>query len=245
MDPFAIGSRGRIMLAALCCAALFSAGCQSIPDLSAWDQATREVSGAVTEGFHASAGINAGMARRLERIAEDQPDLGPHAKGYRSAATALEARAVEYEKLFAALTDYSASLAAIARANANSSKTVDGVASSLNGLLQVVGSMPLAGASLELGKLLASEAIQVKAASDFADAVGKADPAIGRIAELVVRDLGDLRKTVALKDEPLREAITSPWKASSPTATRCCAGGWRCRRPSPASRRPAPRPPAR
>jgi hypothetical protein len=187
------------------------AACQGIPDISKWDKATQDVSSAVTQGFQSSAQVNGEMAKRLDKVLEVDDAFRDPARRYGEAAKALRTRADDYEKLFGAMADYSASLAALAQASANSGKTVDGVASSLNSLVGALGGVPLAGASLELGKTLASEIIKIKAASDFADAVQKADPVIGLVAELVLRDLADLRRTVApSKDEAITAAITTP-----------------------------------
>ena len=189
------------------------AGCQTIPDISVWSQATKDVTGAVTEGFHTAAGVNGDIARRLDKVLQNTPEFSDPAKRYASVAQALGARANDYEKLFGAVTDYSASLAALARASDNSQQTVDAVTGSLNQLVGAVGGTSLAGAGFELGKLLASEVIKIKAAKDFGEAVQQADPVIGRVSDLLVADLADLQRTVGVtKDEAIRAAIEVPRK---------------------------------
>jgi hypothetical protein len=178
--------------------------CQSIPDISEWKKATSDVSSAVAEGFQGSVSANAGIARRLE----GDTAYADAAKRYSSVGSAVSARADQYEKLFGALVDYSSSLAAIAKAADNSTQAVASVAGSLNSLISTFGAAPLAGATFELGKLLAGELIKVKAAADFADAVQKADPAIDRVAQLLSDDLADLQKIVgATKEEAIRQSF--------------------------------------
>jgi hypothetical protein len=184
-------------------------GCQSIPDVSVWNQATKDITGAVTSGFQAAASVNGDMARRLG----ESPAYAEYAARYASAAQSLGNRAGDYERLFGAIADYSGSLAAIARASDNSQKTVDAVAGSVNQLVTAVGGTALAGAGFELAKTLFNEVIKIKAAQDFGDAVQKADPVIGQIADLLVKDLADLQRTVgASKEEAIRAAITDPRK---------------------------------
>lgn len=191
--------------------ALLMAGCQSIPDVSDWSKATRDVSTAVTEGFQASASINGDIAKRLDGTLESNPAFADPARRYGSVARELARRADDYEKLFGAINDYSASLAAIARASQNSTGTVDAVAGSVNSLVSAFGAVPLAGPAFELGKLLAGELIKIKAASDFGDAVKAADPLIGKVAELAIADLKDLERTVSVtKDEAIRAALEEP-----------------------------------
>ena len=195
----------RSALALLLAAAL--TGCQSIPDMAAWNQATKDVTGAVTTGFHTAADVNGQLASRL---ASTSP---AYAKRYQVVAAIVGQRAVDYEKLFGAIADYSGSLAAIARASDKSADAVNAVAGSLNQLVSAVGGTALAGAGFELGKLLASEAIKVKAATDFAAAVQQADPVIAQVTELVVKDLADARATVAdSKVEVIRTAIELPYE---------------------------------
>lgn len=195
----------------LCIVGMLLAGCQTIPDISPWNQATNDVTSAVTQGFQTSAGINADIARRLDKVLESNPEFSVPANRYSSVSQALSARVDNYEKLFGAISDYSASLAALAHTADNSSKTVEAVAGSLNTLVGVVSGTPLAGAGFELGKLLAGELIKIKAASDFADAVQKADVVIGQISDLLIKDLVDLQRTVGItKDEAIRAAIEDP-----------------------------------
>lgn len=183
------------------------AGCQSIPDISAWNRATQDVTGAVTTGFHAAAQVNGDLSVRLAEISPE------HAGRYADAAKVIGQRAVDYEKLFGAIADYSGSLAAIARASDKSADTVDAVAGSVNQLVAAVGGTALAGAGFELGKLLASEALKVKAAQDFGEAVQQADPVIAQVADLLVKDLADVQKTVgASKDVAIREAVQAAYK---------------------------------
>jgi hypothetical protein len=185
------------------------AGCQAIPDVSAWNQATRDVTGAVTTGFQSAADVNGDIARRL--IA--RPEFADPARRYESVAQTIGSRAADYEKLFGAISDYSGSLAAIARASDNSQKTVDAVAGSVNQLVEAIGGTLFVGASFDLGKLLVSEAIKIKAAHDFGDAVQKADPVIAQVSDLLIRDLADLQRTVGpSKDEAIRAAIEEPNK---------------------------------
>lgn len=187
------------------------AGCQTIPDISAWNQATKDVTSAVTQGFQTSASINSDIARSLDKVAESKTEFSDTAERYRKMSQALSARTDDYEKLFGAISDYSSSLAALARTADNSSKTVEAVAGSLNTLVDAVGGTPLAGAGLELGKLLVGELIKVKAASDFADAVQKADVVIGQISDLLIKDLVDLQRTTGItKVEAIRAAIEVP-----------------------------------
>ena len=188
-------------------------GCQTIPDISTWNQATKDVSSAVTTSFGTAADVNGGIAGRLDAVAQDQPAFSDTAKRYSKAATALRNRANDYEQLFGAISDYSSSLAALARASENSQQTVDAVAGSLNQLVTAVGGTALAGAGFELGKTLGNEVIKVKAAHDFGDAVQKADPAIGQISELLIKDLADLQQTVgATKEEAIRAVVEEPHK---------------------------------
>jgi len=195
----------RSALALLLAAAL--AGCQSMPDIGAWNQATKDVTGAVTTGFHTAAEVNGDLATRL---AVDFPEI---AKRYQGAADTIGQRAVDYEKLFGAIADYAGSLAAIARASDKSADAVNAVAGSLNQLVSAVGGTALAGAGFELGKLLASEAIKVKAAGDFAAAVQQADPVIAQVADLLVKDLADLQNTVGpTKIEAIKDAVRAPYK---------------------------------
>ncbi|MES2715131.1 MAG: hypothetical protein V4795_05170 [Pseudomonadota bacterium] len=198
--------RRRPLLPALAAALLLSA-CQTIPDVSGWTQATRDVTGAVTGGFQAAAGVNSDIGRRLQGL----PDFAEPAQRYARAAAALEQRADDYEALFGAIADYAGALAALSQASANSAKTVDAVSGALNQLVGAVGGTALAGAGFELGKALASEVIQVKAARDFAEAVERADPVVGRIAALLVADLADLGRTVGdAKPAAVQEAIELP-----------------------------------
>jgi len=194
----------------LCLASLISvsvAACQSIPDVSGWNQATKDVTGAVTMGFNNAANVNGDVARRIG----ETPAFADQANRYLEVAKALTTRANDYEKLFGAISDYSGSLASIARAAENSQKTVDSVAGSVNQLVGALGGTSLAGGGFELGKVIVVEVIKIKAAHDFADAVQKADPVIGQIAELLVKDLSDLQRAVSItKDEVIREAIEKP-----------------------------------
>lgn len=186
-------------------------GCQTIPDLSSWNQSTQSVTTAVTEGFQTAAGVNGDIAKRLDKTLETKPEFSNPASRYEIVAKTLDARADDYEKLFGAIEDYSASLAAIARANENSQQTVDAVAGSLNQLVGAVGGTSLAGAGFELGKTLANEVVKVKAAHDFGEAVQRADPVIGQISELLMKDLADLRRTVGpTKDEVILAALEEP-----------------------------------
>ena len=191
-----------------CVVATMVAGCQTIPDISSWSQSTKDVTSAVTEGFQSAAGVNGDIARRLDTVLDTKPEFSDPAKRYANVAQALGGRANDYEKLFGAITDYSAALAAIARARANSQETVDAVAGSLNQLVAAVGGTSLTGAGFELGKTLANEVIKIKAARDFGDAVRKADPVIGQISELLIADLADLQRTVGVKkDAVIREVV--------------------------------------
>lgn len=195
----------------LCIVVMLLAGCQTIPDISAWNQATNDVTSAVTQGFQTSASINSNIAQRLNKVAESKTEFSDTAERYKKVSQALSARADNYEKLFGAISDYSSSLAALARTADNSSKTTEAVAGSLNTLVNAVGGTPLVGAGFELGKLLVSELIKVKAASDFADAIQKADVVIGQISDLLIKDLVDLQRTTGItKDEAIRAAIETP-----------------------------------
>ncbi|MFN7020536.1 MAG: hypothetical protein ACK4WH_04305 [Phycisphaerales bacterium] len=201
-------------LAAVALGLLLTA-CQSTPDISAWNKATADVASSVSEGFHAAAGVNGSIATRLETAERDPDDMiyRQVVDRYRAVADALNARAEDYEQVFGAIADYSASLAAIARAADNSQQTVEAVAGSLNTLVESVGGTRLAGAGFELGKALANEVIKVKAARDFAEAVEKADPAIESLAGLLDKDLEDLAKTVGVtKVEAIRAAVTTPYQ---------------------------------
>lgn len=194
---------------------LLLTACQSIPDISVWNKATTDVASAVTEGFHAAAGVNGSIATRLETAERDTDDkeYEPIVNRYRAVADALNTRAEDYEQVFGAIADYSASLAAIARAADNSQQTVDAVAGSLNTLVESVGGTRLAGAGFELGKALANEVIKIKAARDFGEAVEKADPAIDALAALLDKDLEDLARTVGVtKVEAIRAAVTTPYQ---------------------------------
>ena len=189
------------------------AGCQTIPDISSWNQSTKDVTSAVTTGFHTAADVNGDIGRRLDSELMTKPEFKDAATRYASVARELRRRATDYEKLFGAITDYSTSLAAIARASENSQKTVDAVAGSLNQLVGAVGGTSLTGAGFELGKSLTNEVIKVKAAHDFGEAVQKADPVIGQISTLLIDDLADLQRTVTeSKDETIRVAIQDPHK---------------------------------
>lgn len=189
-------------------------GCQTIPaDISGWNQSTKDVTGAVTEGFRTATDVNGDIARRLEKFSQSKPEFSEPAKRYASVAKALEGRADDYEKLFGAINDYSASLAAIAHASEKSQQAVDAVAGSLNQLIGAIGGTSLAGAGFELGKMLANEIIKIKAAKDFSEAVQQADPVIGQVSELLVKDLADLQRTVGeTKDEAIRAAVEDPNK---------------------------------
>ncbi len=185
------------------CAALLLGGCQTIPDVSGWNQATQALAGSVVGGFEAAAAVHQDIGQRLD----SQSGFKEQAKGYQDAAAALTRGGEAYGLLFAAMADYSASLAAVSKASANSSATVDAVAGSVNQLLGAVGVAGLAGAGFELGKLVASEAIKIKAARDFAEAVDRADPTVARVADLLVSDLDDLAKTLSgTKREPIMAA---------------------------------------
>ena len=200
--------RASVLVAA---AALALSGCQSIPDMSEWNKATKDVTSAVAQGFQTSASLNGDIAKRLDAVLESKPEFGDPSKRYASVARALNQRADDYEKLFGAVADYSSALAAISKAADNSGKTAEAVAGSVNGLIEAVGQSALAGAGFNLAKLLLSELIKVKAASDFGDAVEKADPIIGKISELLANDLNDLKRTVgSAKDEAIRAAIEIP-----------------------------------
>lgn len=206
--------RCRPLLPALAAALLLSA-CQTIPDVSGWTQATRELSGAVGSGFQVAATVNGDIGRRLALQAEaaQPPDEAAAAAAlrYREAALQLDKRSADYDTVFAAMADYAAALDAISKAADNSGKTVDAVAGSLNQLVGALGGTALVGAGFELGKLLAGEVIKVRAAKDFADAVERADPVVARLADLLAADLADLGKTVAdSKDEAIRQAVRLP-----------------------------------
>lgn len=190
-----------------CLAALLLAACQTIPDVTSWTQATQALSGSVVGGFEAAAGLHADIGQRLDTL----PAFKPEAQRYQAAAAALARRGDDHGRLFAAMADYSASLAAVSKASANSSATVDAVAGSVNQLLGAVGAAGLAGAGFELGKALAGEAIKIKAARDFADAVARADPVVARVADLLAADLADLATTLGgAKRESIRIAHELP-----------------------------------
>jgi hypothetical protein len=187
------------------------AGCQTIPDVAPWNQATKDVTGAVVTSFQSAANVNADIGRRL---AESEISKSP-ADRYAHAAGVLNKRTNDYEKLFGAIADYSGSLAAIAKAADNSQKAVDAVAGSVNHLVTAIGGTALAGAGFELAKTLFNEAIKIKAAGDFGDAVQKADPVMAQIADLLVKDLADLQRTVGpSKDLSIRVAIENPLRKS-------------------------------
>src|SRR5690349_4879791 len=105
-------------------------GCQSIPDISDWNKATKDVSTAVVEGFEASAAVNADLAKQLDVVLAKDAAFSDPSRRYGVVAAELKKRSEHYDQLFGAINDYSSSLAAIARAANNSSKTVDAVASS-------------------------------------------------------------------------------------------------------------------
>ena len=197
--PFVHRWRGWCATLALL-AGLLLGGCQTIPDVSGWNQATQSLSTSVVGGFEAAAALNQDIGQRLD----SQSTFKPQAQGYLEASVALAKGGEAYGLLFAAMADYSASLAAVSKASAGSSATVDAVAGSVNQLLGVVGVAGLAGTGFELGKLVASEAIKIKAARDFAEAVERADPIVARVADLLASDLDDLGKTVGgTKREPI------------------------------------------
>ncbi|MEJ8849553.1 hypothetical protein [Variovorax rhizosphaerae] len=185
------------------------AACQSIPNLSSWDRSTRDLGTAVAQGFDAAASVNADIGNRLKNV--DDKDLAAYGERYSSAARDLTKSSQTYEQVFGAMADYSASLAAIAAASANSSNTVDAVSGTLNQLVSVVGATPLAGAGFELVKLFASEAIKVKAASDFSSAVRAADPVVEAVCTLLKNDLASLRKTLEFKDETIIATYSLPY----------------------------------
>ena len=194
-------------------ASLLLAGCQAIPDMSDWNQATKDVSSAVNAGFGSAAQVNGDIAQRLDKVLEDIPAFSDPASRYSSVAEALSKRANDYEQLFGAISDYSSALAAISRASDSSQQTVDAVAGSLNQLVGTLGGTTLTGPGFELGQALANEVIKIKAAHDFGDAVQKADPVVGQISQLLLDDLADLEKTVGVsKDEVIRIAIEEPHK---------------------------------
>ena len=206
LEPWLEPWRRRPLLPALVAVLLLSA-CQTIPDVSAWNQATRDVTGAVTGGFQAAAGVNSDIGRRLQGL----PGFEDPAQRYARAAAALDQRAADYETLFGAIADYAGALAALSQASGNSAKTVDAVAGAANQLVGAVGGTALAGAGFELGKALAGEVIKIKAARDFADAVERADPVVARIADLLTADLADLGRTVGdAKPAAVQEAIELP-----------------------------------
>ena len=209
----AISRRGEwAMRATMCALAVVTAGCQSIPDISDWNKATKDVTAAVSEGFQTSASINADISRRLGKVAEINPAFADPARRYAEVQKVLTTRADDYEKVFGAIADYSSALAAIARAADDRSKTVDAVAGSVQSLFSALGGGPLAGPAFELVKDLGAELILIKAARSFGDAVGKADPTIGKISDVVTKDLADLKKTVgSTKDEAIRAAIEEPY----------------------------------
>lgn len=210
--PISSGPRQfRLHFCGTALACLVLAGCQTISDISVWNQATKDVTGAVTEGFQTAASVNGDIASRLGTVLESKPEFKNPAQRYASVAQALGERVDDYEKLFGGINDYSTALTAIAAAASNSAKTVDGVAGSLNQLLGAVGGTSLAGAGFELGKMFASELIKIKAASDFGQAVQQADPVIGQLADLLIKDLADLQRTVGVsKDEAIRAAVEVP-----------------------------------
>jgi hypothetical protein len=191
-------------------AAWLLTACQTIPDLSAWDRSTRDVGTAVIDGFYSTAGVNADLAARLRRI--DDPALLDRATQYAAASKVVSDRAEDYETLFGAMADYSASLAAIAKASANSDENVEAVAGSVNQFIGALGGTPLVGAGFELGKLLASEIIKVRAARDFASAVQAADPIVGSVCDLLLKDLASAKAVLATKEEPIRTAISLPFE---------------------------------
>lgn len=192
----------------LCCGLALALGaCQSIPDVSAWNRATQDLSGAVTGGFQAAAGVHADIGHRLQGL----PGFEDPAQRYARAAAALDQRSADYEILFGAIADYAGALAALSQASDSSAKTVDAVAGAANQLIGALGATALAGAGFELGKALASEVIQIKAARDFGSAVERADPVVGRITDLLVADLADLGKTMGeTKPAAVQEAIELP-----------------------------------
>ena len=189
--------------------ALLLAACQTIPDISAWDRATHELGMAVVDGFQSTAGVNSDIAAQLRAL--DEPDFAGRAERYADAAQILSVRAGDYEKLFGAMADYSASLAAIAKASENSTTNVDAVAGSLNQLVTSLGGTALAGPGFDLFKLLASEVVKVKAAQDFAHAVQAADPVVGGVCDLLLKDMAAARRVLETKEEPIRAAMSEPF----------------------------------
>lgn len=176
-----------------------------------WEQSTKDFTSAVIEGVRTVAGVNADIARQLDIVSESKPVFSDTAKRYASVVQAMRGRANVYEQLFGAITDYSASLAAIARAGENSQQAVDAVAGSLNQFVATVGGTSLAGDRFDLGKTLANEVSKINAARDFGEAVRKADPVIGQISDLLIGDLADLQRTVGVtKDEVIRAAFQEP-----------------------------------
>lgn len=186
---------------------LVLAACQSIPDVSAWNQATRDVTAAASGGFQAATDLHADIGQRLGA----DPALADAARRYNAVAASLAARTADYEILFGAIADYAGALAAISQASDRSDKTVAAVAGSVNQLLGAVGGTALAGAGVELVGAVASEVIKIQAARDFAEAVERADPVVARIADLLTADLADLGRTVGdSKAVALRVAIELP-----------------------------------
>jgi hypothetical protein len=184
------------------------AGCQTIPDMSTWDQSTRDVTSAVTKAFQTAASVNGDIARHLSNAG---PAFQDAAKRYAQVTQTLNDRVNDYEKLFGAIADYSASLAAIARTAETSRQKVESVAGSVNQLVTSLGGTSLAGPAFELIKTASDEGIKFKAAHDFADAVRDADPVVGQVSALLINDLSDLQKTVgATKDEAIYAAIVQP-----------------------------------
>ncbi len=189
---------------------IFLLGCQSIPDISSWTQATKSVTSSATTAFQSAKDVNDGIATRLSSTTK--PELRSIADRYEVAAKYIGERGAMYEQLFSAISDYSESLELIAKASDNSQKSVDAVAGAVGQFVQTAG-IAFAPISAPIGdaiKVLANEVIKIKAAQDFGSAVQKADPIIGQISGYLVQDLESLKKTVgSTKEISILEAYES------------------------------------
>ncbi len=193
-----------------------SAACAPLPDIKPFADASAHMAAGLDRGFAEVEQVHRGLARELrERVIHAHPDVrsGYEAKGreYAEAADAFAANRRARAAIAGALVTYADSLAAIADASKGASDTAEAVASSVQSLLSVVGANPLPGMALDLVKLGARTAIEVRAASAMRTAVANADPIVQEVVGVLRADIATLRD-VALRTKPeaVRAAIEGP-----------------------------------
>jgi hypothetical protein len=175
------------------------AGCHT-PDLKPFRDSTAKIQNSVVEAQDLYSG-------ELERLRPFVPNDNALTKQQRIFSENWKART----EVMDAMVKYAGSLAAVADAPEQSKAGLEGVAKSINQLGVAAGPYQ---AATEGGTEIALELVdlvnRVRAAQQLKKAVVATDPDVQKLAKLLAKDFGTLRRTIELNQKSIKNWMDGP-----------------------------------